>query len=229
MNPDSGATSLVVEVGWLPVADVDVQLLGELLPDPDRARAAEFTHADALRHFLTGRWLTRRMLHERGVSFDAEFERGAHGKPQVEGGPSFNLSHSHGVAVCAVASRRHVPVGIDVEAPWRDSDIDSIGNRFFSSGESEELQAMAPAARRQAFFELWTLKEALLKGTGKGLKTPLSEVVFARNGSWRLSSRLERVWRFEQWRLPTDHIVSLAVGAERYTVAEPTRIAFRRS
>ena len=67
----------------------------------------------------------------------------------------FNLSHSHGAAVCAV---HHAPIGVDIER-------------------------LRPAPKRLAsgmddltFFRLWTAKEASVKREGKGIAALLRDV-----------------------------------------------------
>lgn len=77
------------------------------------------------------------------------------GKPFFPEHPElqFNLSHSYGAAVCAL---HHLPVGVDVEllrpAPKR-----------LSHGMEDE-----------AFFRLWTAKEASIKRRGLSLGALLS-------------------------------------------------------
>ena len=83
----------------------------------------------------------------------AELEHGEHGKPRLRGphGPEFNLSHSKGLVLVAVADRA---VGVDVEAiaPRRD--------------------------RTPAFYEEWVRREARLKCLGLGiLATPPDDPV----------------------------------------------------
>src|SRR5205085_5179529 len=95
-----------------------------------------------------------------------------HGKPELDpdcaplaGELRFNLSHSGERALIALA---RVEVGADVERlkPRR---TDDIARRFFVPGEQRRLFALPPVEREQAFFRLWTCKEAFLKVTGEGL------------------------------------------------------------
>jgi 4'-phosphopantetheinyl transferase len=98
---------------------------------------------------------------------EVRFRYGAHGKPQLAGSPlHFNISHSGALALIALA---HVEVGVDVELP-RPRRTDAIARRFYAPGEVERLFAIEDAAARaDAFFRLWTCKEAFLKVTGEGL------------------------------------------------------------
>ena len=54
-----------------------------------------------------------------------------------------------------------------------------IAERFFSAGEIAALKTVPPAAREEAFFRLWTRKEAWLKATGDGIAESLSKIEVA--------------------------------------------------
>jgi 4'-phosphopantetheinyl transferase len=86
-------------------------------------------------------------------------------------GPSlrFNLSHSAGVAVFAVAQGREV--GIDVEYVRRDFPVEAVAETVFSPVERQGLRALCVERRVDAFFASWTRKEAYLKGVGVGWGT----------------------------------------------------------
>jgi len=98
---------------------------------------------------------------------EVRFRYAAHGKPQLAGSAlRFNISHSGALAVIALA---RFEVGVDVELP-RKRRSDAIARRFYAPGEIERLFAQADdPLRADAFFRLWTCKEAFLKATGEGL------------------------------------------------------------
>ncbi len=80
------------------------------------------------------------------------------GKPTVEG-CFFNISHTDGVAVCAVSDKE---VGIDIERPRKLTD--AVINRAFTPREIE----MA-GDDKDRFILLWTVKESVMKWFGMGL------------------------------------------------------------
>jgi 4'-phosphopantetheinyl transferase len=148
-------------------------LLGLLAPD-ERSRWRALRHPDARLQFLAARALVRAALsaHVPEVSPGAwRFRRARHGKPEVAAprralGLRFNLTHTRGLVACLVAG---VPVGIDAE-PWaRRLDPMALATRFFTQAEAAALAPLTPGQRRRRFLELWTLKEAYLKGRGTGL------------------------------------------------------------
>lgn len=85
----------------------------------------------------------------------------------------FNLSHSGDQVVIAVSAVNEV--GCDVERLKPMGDMDAVSRRFFSADEQQALSAVEPADRINAFYHAWTLKEALIKTTGEGLRATLND------------------------------------------------------
>ncbi len=142
------------------------------------ARADRFHFVNDRNRFVAARGLLRKLLgsYLRQDPAGLEFSYGPHGKPLLAGksassGVCFNLSHSAGLAVYAIARERNL--GIDVERVARDSAGQDIARRYFSSREVNDLQTLPPDARAEGFFRCWTRKEAYLKATGMGLQIPL--------------------------------------------------------
>ena len=89
-------------------------------------------------------------------------------KPYFEDNPVlFNISHSGDIVVCALSDRHEV--GIDVEI------ITDIETADFKSQmtEIERNKIVLSDNKKEAFFEYWTQKEAVLKAQGHGLIVPL--------------------------------------------------------
>ncbi|HSA01653.1 MAG TPA: 4'-phosphopantetheinyl transferase superfamily protein [Candidatus Paceibacterota bacterium] len=105
-------------------------------------------------------WLPRQLGSDR-----VEFQTGNNGKPLLTGSAAewgFNLSHAGEYAVAVLA--RGVSIGVDLESMSRPADVERLGERVFSGSE----QALVRAGGREAFFTLWSQKEALLKALGCG-------------------------------------------------------------
>ena len=62
-------------------------------------------------------------------------------------------------------------VGVDLErADWKDS-LEDVATRYFSRRECGILRdAAGPSGKAKCFFRLWTMKEAILKATGEGIR-----------------------------------------------------------
>jgi len=106
---------------------------------------------------------------------ELRFQYGPHGKPALaekflNSGICFNVSHSHGLALYAVASGSMV--GVDIEKILPDLAYAQMAARYFSPKEMETLQKLPPDQQREGFFNCWTRKEAYLKARGYGLDFP---------------------------------------------------------
>lgn len=149
------------------------------LPAEERERAAGFLREEAGRRWVASRWALRRVLssHLELPPAAIELEAGGNGKPRLreESGLQFNLSHSEGLALVAVAAR---PVGIDVEAIRPDRDLRALAERALPAADLTVLDAAPEAERPAVFYSAWTRYEARLKclGTGLGAPPPATQV-----------------------------------------------------
>jgi len=144
-----------------------------LLSDEERKRADKFYYVRHRHRFIKTHSLLRRIL---GYYLDAPpdslcFVKDDNGKPGLsKTGPQniyFNLSHSHEAVMVGVAPDR--PIGVDIEYIRPLSNMKAIAARFFSEAEYQAIQAVPLDEQNAVFFKIWTMKEAWLKATGKGL------------------------------------------------------------
>lgn len=146
------------------------------------------------------------------------------GRPVVRREPGvpdlrFSLAHADGVSVCAAAEGRDV--GADVES------LDRLGpnpleaaSELCSPAEFEALLHTPPDLVRERFLLLWTVKEAVAKATGLGLRLPLIRIRVFSGGPLRPAmaadpSSLEGApcWCLSQmWPTPR-HAAAVAVRA----------------
>jgi phosphopantetheinyl transferase len=98
---------------------------------------------------------------------------GEGGKPAlVDGSPlSFNLSHSGGLALVAVAPGG-VEVGVDVERLRPRRDLVRLAARWLPEADATAVAAAPDTDRERAFYAAWTRHEARTKCTGAGLSGP---------------------------------------------------------
>ena len=109
---------------------------------------------------------------EYGITEPPVFEYGEHGKPSIVGHPEifFNMSHCREAAICVLSNK---PVGVDIESirPYNESLA-----RYTMS--DEEMALIESAERRDVeFIRLWTLKEAVLKCSGEGIRNDMKHVL----------------------------------------------------
>ena len=156
-----------------------IEQLRRTLTEDERARAARFHFEDDCAHFIVARGVLRAILgrYLRVPAQQLRFRYGAHGKPELarefaEYELSFNVAHSHALALFAVARRR--ALGVDVEYLRADLAEQQIAERFFSAQEVATFCALSADQRLRAFFDCWTRKEAYIKARGEGLLFPLA-------------------------------------------------------
>ncbi|MBI1321575.1 4'-phosphopantetheinyl transferase superfamily protein [bacterium] len=171
----------------------------ELLSDEERARHDRYRHERDRNLHLTARLMTRTVLSrcEPGISpRQWKFRPGPHGKPEIAGPEMeshsgkwhFNVTHTEGVVVLAVAQGS--PVGVDVERVDRPSDFEGLARRFFAQEEAAAIAAADQGQRAALFYRIWTLKEAYVKAIGKGLAHPLDAFWFDPPDRFEIAPRL---------------------------------------
>lgn len=147
---------------------------GTLEPE-ELDRASRFRFERLQRHFVVSRGFLRNVLarYMEVRPQDLRFVYNDYGKPSLAGQQSlrFNMSHSHEVALVAVA--RDAALGVDVEYIRADFASEEIAKRFFSRREVETLTSLPREEIVAAFFRCWTRKEAYIKAIGKGLSQQL--------------------------------------------------------
>ena len=162
----------------------------QVLSEDEHRRADAFVFPRDRNRFMLARAALRNLLgHRTGENPAAlRFGYGPKGKPELARNPSpqFNLSHSGGVALVALGGTD--PVGIDVEAVVNLPEIESVARHCFTEAE-RALIAGSADQQLQAFFRLWTRKEAALKALGSGFSVPPASVEVAR-GDWTPRVRL---------------------------------------
>lgn len=113
-----------------------------------------------------------------GLACAPPIERGAQGKPFAPTLPDLHFNLSHAGTDVLLAFARVEPLGVDLERIDRRVALEAIAERHFASAEAAALAGLAPARRREAFLDLWTRKEAVLKAVGAGLSYGLQRVEF---------------------------------------------------
>jgi 4'-phosphopantetheinyl transferase len=212
----------------LPAARIEA-LLPLLAPD-ERGRADRFRSGQLRDRFIAGRGLLRTILSRylQTAPADMRFEYEPHGKPVLVRSAaqpeiSFNVSHSHGLTLIAVAAG--LAIGVDLEQVRPVHNLARLVERFFAPEERRQWDGLGEASRPLAFFYGWTRKEAWLKATGSGLSFPLDQfcVSLAPAGPARLisirgSSAGTAAWQLHSCEPCPGYVAALAVRADRVEV-----------
>lgn len=153
----------------------------------------------------------------------AGVDAGAGGDDTASGDLDFNLSHCDGLALVAVAAAGCV--GVDVEAVRPRPALAAIAARYFDPAEQAYLASLSEAARTEAFFALWTAKEAFTKAVGAGLSAGFRRfaVVVEADGALALGPGADRVatgdWTLCRLAVGPGHAAALAVDRAEVAVS----------
>ena len=153
-----------------------IERVAATLSADERARAGRFRFERDRSRFIAARATLRAILGCYTACDPAAltFGYGARGKPFLSGPRTFdirfNVSHADALALYALARGREL--GVDVEKIDPRVDL-GIAERFFSPHERAALRALDSERATEAFFAIWTRKEAYIKGKGEGLSLRL--------------------------------------------------------
>src|SRR5437867_2648361 len=148
---------------WCASLDVRPETSARLyatLTHDERMRSARFQFERDQQRFIVARGVLRdllgRYLHTQPSQL--RFICNEFGKPDLspEFGNrlKFNLSHSAGLALIAIATTSNL--GVDLEYIRAQSDYADIARRFFSAAEVDCLIALPSHLYAEAFFSCWT-------------------------------------------------------------------------
>lgn len=208
-----------------------LQTLHEVLSAQELERIRCLRHARDRTLFLLSRGLMRTVLasYLGCACHEVRFAANDHGKPilfplaDARGSLRlhFNLTHSRGAAALAVSLEREV--GIDVEERGRRVDYLGLAERYFAAAEARHLRELPEDQRAEAFFAIWTLKEAFVKGIGRGLSFPLDAFCFDLDVKRLIAFRpladfVCPDWHFHQFDLGERHCGALAVQGEKVKI-----------
>jgi 4'-phosphopantetheinyl transferase len=179
------------------------------LSNEERTRAARFVRPEDQSRFALAHGSLRLVLAcYSGIEPAAlRFSTASTGKPALLDGQGlhalrFNLSHSHGRMLIAVANGQDV--GVDLEQIRDKVEPLKLAERFYTPAEYEWIKSRPTPDHAFEFYRLWVAKEALLKAQGTGIASLQQCEIFASASSSRPGARLtcdsamQRGWTI-QW------------------------------
>ena len=177
--PDGGEAHLYSI--FLDRAPGEMVEIKEWLSPEEKARAEKFRFDLHRNRFIAGRAALRQLL-SAYVGAPPEslcFVYWQNGKPELQQVQAdvpltFNLAHSDNLGLIGLS--RSAAIGVDLERVRFLDDFDELVRRFFSPAETRAFLGLSFSEKPQAFFNLWTRKEAWLKATGEGIAYSLNQV-----------------------------------------------------
>ena len=203
-----------------------VQHYERVLSSDERTKAGRFRFARDEQHFILARGILRTLTgHYLALSPEqVSFHYNQYGRPEIVS-PSttlhFNISHSHELALLAFTHHREL--GVDVEFMDERVNYDEVAHATFSPHEAATVSSLSGDAKRQAFFNCWTRKEAYIKARGIGISLDLTRfdvslipgepTALVQN---REDSREVSRWRFAALDPAPDYAAALAVEGQHW-------------
>jgi 4'-phosphopantetheinyl transferase len=191
------------------------------LSAPEQARAARFGTELLRRRWIAGRATLRSLLGLRlGIEPQAvQLRSGRRGRPELASPRNldFNVSHTQGIAIIAIADNMPsgTRIGVDIEHADRDVNADGLARKFLTERERAALAPLDADARRQRFLRLWTCKEAMSKATGDALSAPFRDIEISMQEETTLVAGpppyTADAWRLYPASVPSNLIATVAL------------------
>jgi 4'-phosphopantetheinyl transferase len=183
----------------------------ERLDEGERARAARFLRPADRDAFIAAHALLRALLSALPGAPPAgawRFLADANGKPVLPGlGLGFSLSHTRGMVACALGPAE---TGVDLEPLDRALMPEELAPACLTPREAAALLALPRAARPERFLAHWTLKEAVAKATGEGVRRDFTRLGFDLAPPRLREGEDDEAWFLAQFRPAAGHVLALA-------------------
>jgi 4'-phosphopantetheinyl transferase len=214
-------------------ASPDVQIqCGRWLSRSEKERADRFRFERDRNHFVVAHGCLRHILSRYYGSTPGALEivQAVGEKPRLATGETqqsaimFNLAHSHGHGMVAVAEG--FEIGVDLERVRAEVEHLKLAQRFFSHSEWDLIRSEEGERQRALFFRHWVGKEAMLKAKGIGLQHPLDrcELVTADKDDeaivhWPDETDADQAWLVRFLPLESGWVGAVAAEGTNWTVA----------
>ena len=207
----------------LDLAESSVQQLRALLSDDEQKRAARFRFERDRRRFVAARGLLRSVISRylKRPPEEIQFLYEPAGKPYLafpgnEPRLQFNISHSHEMALIGLSLDDRIGVDIEFKNPAR-ATLD-LARHFFAPEEISALDRLPVEAQCDAFFAIWTRKEAYIKGRGEGIALGLDTFAVTAAGEHprliRSSHGADETERWRFWNIDAGPAYAAAITVE---------------
>ena len=183
----------------------DAGQLTDVLDESEREEYEVIKNDRRRNEFFSTRYLVKSLANKFGLLEKGfTIKKDAMGKPFGEAGEQYvflSIAHCHREVMCGLSESRDI--GVDLEPVDRQVH-EGLGSRIYHPEEHEQV-------RELDLIRVWTIKEALVKLDGKGLRTNLNELLLSWNDENDFSCRINdeksaRICSFEY----DDHWVSVA-------------------
>jgi len=172
-----GDNEIHIWLNYLNLHQARLKHLYPLLSAAEKERSERFKHYKPRKNFIASHGFLHTVLsyYIDVPASEITFKHAEQGKPSIideqnKKNIQFNLSHSGNLAILAICKNNQL--GVDIEHTDRKTDWAGIARRFFTANEQQDFFKLDESIQEDAFYKIWTRKEAHMKVTGKGLSLP---------------------------------------------------------
>jgi 4'-phosphopantetheinyl transferase len=172
-----GDNEIHIWLSYLNLHQARLKHLYPLLSSTEKERSERFNHYKHRKNYIASHGFLHTVLsyYIDIPASEIAFSHGEQGKPSIideqnSENIQFNLSHSGNLAILAICKNHQL--GVDIEHTDRKADWAGIARRFFTANEQQDFFQLNESIQEDAFYKVWTRKEAHMKVTGKGLHLP---------------------------------------------------------
>lgn len=180
-------------------------------------RAERFIDPVVSERFIIGRGMLRQVLSQY-LSLPPQniaFIYGTKGKPHILNNPIyFNLSHSHDQLMLALSWDKVIGADIEYKRPMEN--MATVAKMNFSAYEQKIFFNLPDDEKVDAFYQLWTRKEAYIKAVGDGFSLPLSGFDITLDDNPRLLRSLNddiEGWAFRSFEVKNGYVATVCMTA----------------
>ena len=183
------------------VGDIPCENYWHLLDAEEQNRALKFRTEPLQQQYIGAHGKLRLFLAEalKTTPEALRFSIAEYGKPYLTDYPDWDFNLSHSAGKMAVVIGQGGQVGIDIEQCQLRDSLASLAKRCFSVAELEYWQALSELQQVNDFYRFWTLKEAFVKASGRGIALGLEQCIFKLAPQAHLvSSPIGNDWQVEE-------------------------------
>jgi len=172
------------------------------LPKNIQQKISKFRRWQDQHAALFSKLLLQHALHQAGYNSDClnQLKYELYNRPFIDNKIDFNISHAGEYVVCAISDQGRL--GIDIEL------IKAINISDFNQYMETE-----PLSYKE-FYEIWTIKEAVIKADGRGLSIPLLDIKLDINKAYLY----DKEWYLYQIDIDINYVCHLVTSWQNTTI-----------
>lgn len=157
--------------------DLLLSKLWYCLSDFEKEQALEFHNKSLSNRYIISHSIIKCILsyYLQQSPKEIKFIKNEYGKPFLNhSNIQFNISHSNNMIYYIIGFNNKV--GVDIEFNDYIVDIIELSKIVLTNKEIETLNTLSPQKQIKLFYDIWTIKEALVKAIGEGLTYPIFNI-----------------------------------------------------